>query len=87
MQYFATDWDYIQTRAEAAGKLCFCENGKLVVKTPALDAEPALDLVYGATIKELNAEIDTRFQYSGVQGLSWDSSTQDLINTEAAAPL
>ncbi len=87
MQYFATDWDYIQTRAEAAGKLCFCENGKLVVKAPALDAQPLLDLVYGATIKELNAEIDTRFQYSGVQGISWDSSTQDLINTEATAPV
>lgn len=86
MQYFATDWDYIQTRAEAAGKLCFCENGKLVVKAPALNAEPVLDLLYGATIKELNAEIDTRFQYSGVQGLSWNSTDQSLMNIEAESP-
>lgn len=86
MQYFATDWDYIQTRAEAAGKLCFCENGNLVVKAPALDAEPVLDLLYGATIKELNAEMDTRFQYSGVQGLSWSSADQTLMNVEAASP-
>lgn len=83
MQYFATDWDYIQTRAEATGKLCYCDNGKLVVKAPELDAEPVLDLVYGATIKELNAEIDARFQYSNVQGLSWNSANQELINVGA----
>jgi Rhs element Vgr protein len=86
MQYYATDWDYIQTRAEATGKLCFCQNGVLVVKAPALDTTPVLDLVYGATIKELNAEIDSRFQYSGVQGLSWNSADQSLINIEAASP-
>ncbi|ULT44667.1 hypothetical protein KRR40_15880 [Niabella defluvii] len=86
MQYFATDWDYIQTRAEAAGKLCYCENGKLVVKAPELDAEPILELVYGATIKELNAEIDARFQYSGVQGLSWNSANQELLNIGAESP-
>lgn len=86
MQYYATDWDYIQTRAEATGKLCFCENGVLVVRAPALDTTPVLDLVYGATIKEMNAEIDSRFQYSGVQGLSWNSADQSLINIEAASP-
>lgn len=86
MQFFATDWDYIQTRAEASGKLCFCENGTLVVKAPELDAEPVLDLVYGATIKDLNAEIDTRFQYSGIHGVSWSSADQRLTNVEAETP-
>lgn len=87
MQYYATDWDYIQTRAESAGMLCYCEDGQITVKKPELSREPVCELVYGASIKEFHAEIDSRFQYSAIKGLTWSSSSQELINIDAIDPV
>jgi Rhs element Vgr protein len=85
VQYYSTDWDFIVTRAEANGKLCFAENGKLVVKKPVTSAS-ALDVVFGATILEFDAEIDARNQYKAVKSTAWDFANQSLLNVSGAEP-
>jgi len=86
MQFYCSDWDFIQTRAEVNGKLCFCENGKLVIKKPVLDAKPVLQLLYGATIIELDAEMDAMQQYSEVRAYSWNPADQKLAETSGNEP-
>lgn len=85
VQYYSSDWDFIVTRAEANGKLCFAENGKLIVKKPVTSAS-ALEVVFGATILEFDAEIDARNQYKGVKSTGWDAANQSLLNVTGAEP-
>lgn len=86
VQYYCTDWDFIMTRAEANGKLCFVEDGELIVKKPDLSQAPAFDLLFGATIMELDAEIDARHQVTSVETTGWDPSAQETVVTTGAEP-
>jgi Rhs element Vgr protein len=86
LQYHATDWDFIVTRAEANGKFCYTENGRLVVKTPVVEDTAVIDLLYGATIIEFDAEIDARYQYSDVSAAAWSYGDQSLKEITAAVP-
>lgn len=86
VQYYCTDWDFMVTRAESNGKLCFVEDGKFIVKKPDLSQASVLDLVFGATILELDAEMDARNQVTGVETVGWDPAEQQLITTTGAEP-
>ena len=87
VQYNATDWDFMLCRADANGKLCIPDDGKIAVKAPDLSAEAALNIQFGATVLDLDAEIDARLQFSKVSATAWDSSEGALIaDIEAAEP-
>lgn len=86
IQYDCTDWDFVVARAEANGKICFTDDGQLNVKAPQLSQSAVLSLLYGATILELDAEIDARHQLKNVTSKSWSYADQQIVETEAAAP-
>src|SRR5690554_3146824 len=86
VQYQCTDWDFALSRAEAVGKVILTNNEKTVVKSPDLSATASLSLLFGATIIELDAEIDSRTQYKAVKAKAWDMSTQSLSETDATEP-
>ena len=58
LQYQATDWDFMISRLEAAGQICFVDNGTVRSVKPSLADDPVADISYGATVLELDAEID-----------------------------
>jgi Rhs element Vgr protein len=87
IQYDCTDWDFIVTRAEANGKFCFADDNQLAIKAPDLSQDSVLTLTYGATILELDAEIDARHQLSKVSSKSWSHSDQAMVEVEANDPL
>jgi len=86
VQFHSSDWDFLLARATANGKLVWSKDDKLIVKTPTVESNASVTLQFGATLLELDAEIDARRQYSGVRGISWDPAQQDLSEIEAAAP-
>lgn len=87
VQYNTTDWDFMLCRADANGKLCITNDGKIEVKAPALSAEAALNIQFGATVLDLDAEIDARLQFSKVTATAWDTSEGALVSeVEAADP-
>ncbi len=86
IQYDCTDWDFVVARAEANGKFCFSDDGQLNVKAPQLSQSAVLSLLYGATILELDAEIDARYQLKNVTSKSWSYADQQILETEAANP-
>ncbi len=86
IQFDSTDWDFIVNRADVNGNLCIADDGKLIIKKPDLSAASVLSLVYGATILELDAEIDTRHQLKAVKIQSWSSDDQALTETDATDP-
>jgi Rhs element Vgr protein len=86
LQYQATDWDFMISRLEAAGQLCFVDAGTVSSSKPSLSGNPVAELSYGATLLELDAEIDARTQTGGVRALAWDPSGQSLLDVSAADP-
>jgi Rhs element Vgr protein len=87
VQFDATDWDVLLTRAEMNGMLVITDAGKVSVKPPDTSTEPVLDVKYGDSIVDLRAEMDAVSQYaaSGVKSVAWDTATQELIESSAAS--
>lgn len=87
VQHHATDWDMTLCRAEAAGKLVFVDDGKVTIKAPLLSADPVLTVQFGATVHELDAELDARLQLSAVKGTAWSAADQGVNDAlEGADP-
>jgi Rhs element Vgr protein len=78
VQFDATNWDFILTRAEANGMLVLTDDGKLIVKKPTTSSPPVLTATYGQSIFEFEAEMDARRQFSSVSSISWDYTQQQL---------
>lgn len=83
VQFAASDWDFIVTRAQACGKLCFVENGKITIKKPDTTAEPVETVTFGSTLLDFDAEIDARNQFSKISSYSWDYANQEIVEIEA----
>lgn len=86
IQYYATDWDFVISRAEVNGLIVITDSGKLTLAKPEVSATPELQVQFGYDIIEFDGELDATCQYSGVQGNAWDMSTQKVINATAAEP-
>lgn len=86
VQYDATDWDFIACRAEANGLIVKVEDGKIIVAPPATSGQSVLTVQYGATLLELDAEIDARWQSKGITAESWSGTDQDIVNADANEP-
>jgi Rhs element Vgr protein len=87
VQYNTTDWDMVLCRADANSLLCIANDGKLSIKKPDFTADAALTIQYGATVHDLDAEIDARYQLKGVKASAWNSTDQELItDVEAEDP-
>ena len=86
VQFRSSDWDFLLTRAEANGKLVFTNDERVRVRAPRLSGQPAFTLQYGATLIELDAEIDARLQFAAVKSLTWDPAQQALVEKDAADP-
>ncbi len=86
VQYDSSDWDFLLTRAEANGKLVITNSDRITIKAPTFSANPVCTLQFGATILELDAEIDARLQYSAVKSLTWDAAQQSILEKEAKDP-
>ncbi|MGY6275627.1 type VI secretion system tip protein VgrG [Methylomonas sp. MgM2] len=86
VQYDASDWDFLLCRAEANGMVVKVEDGKIIVAPPAVSGPSVLTVKYGATLLELDAEIDARWQSKGQKAESWDPGGQALVSADATEP-
>jgi Rhs element Vgr protein len=85
VQYNTSDWDMALCRAEVNGLLSFVKDGTVKMAKPDFSAAPVLTIQYGATVHDLDAEIDSRLQYKAVTGVTWNYSDQELSDAIQAA--
>jgi Rhs element Vgr protein len=85
-QHYATDWDFIVSRAEVNGKLVVIDDGNVIVKAPAVSASPELVVTYGESLQQLDAEIDARSQIASVKCSAWDFTTQQVAEGASSEP-
>lgn len=86
VQYDCTDWDFLLCRAEANGKVVLVDDDVVKVAKPATGGSPVLQIAYGSTVLELDAEIDARWQSTGIKAISWKAGDQTVIDTDAQEP-
>ena len=87
VQFDATDWDTLLTRAEMNGMIVITDAGKVSVKPPDTSGEAALEVVYGDSLLSFRAEMDAVSQYSSsaLKSVAWDSAQQKLIESSTAS--
>jgi len=84
VQHHISDWDFLLLRAEANGLLVNVNDGKIKIAKPDTSASTVLDLAYGSSLLEFEAEMDARNQWKNVKASSWDYANQQLFQAEAS---
>lgn len=86
IQYQSSDWDYMLTRVQANGKLCFVNDGEITVTDPDTSQEAVETISFGETLMDFDGEIDAREQYKKITASSWNSADQEIIDVEGNDP-
>ncbi len=86
VQYNASDWDFMISRAQSNGQLCFVDDGTISIKKPDLGQAEIETITYGATLLDFDAEIDARHQINKVSSYSWNYADQEVLEIEANDP-
>ena len=86
VQYACSDWDFMVNRAETNGMLVLTNDEFIVVRPPDFSADPVLTLQYGATLLEMEAEMDARDQLSGLSCGAWNPAEQTFQTADAQEP-
>ncbi|WP_276132328.1 type VI secretion system tip protein VgrG [Polluticoccus soli] len=87
VQYNSTDWDFAVMRAEMNGLVVINENEKLTVKKPDLSGDATLELHYGSSILEVEAELDARTSFKEWKVKTWNPADQELAEEEGTSSL
>ena len=85
VQHHISDWDFMLLRAEANGMLVNVKDGEINIAKPDTSKKPALQVTYGSSVIELEAEMDVRHQWKNVQASAWDYANQQLFTAEASS--
>lgn len=83
VQFYASDWDLMMTRAEINGLVVRVTAGEIEVAAPQTSQSPTLALQYGDSILDLVTEMDatTQFAASAIRSASWDPSNQKVVES------
>ena len=84
VQHDVTDWDFMLLRAEANGMLVNVNDGNIKIAKPDTSPEPALQVTYGSSVLEFEAEMDARNQFKDVKASSWDFANQQLFEADVS---
>jgi Rhs element Vgr protein len=79
VQHHLSNWDFMLLRAEANGMLVNVDDGKIQINRPDTTSDPVLQVSYGSSIIEFEAEMDARNQWANVEAVSWDYTNQQLF--------
>ncbi|WP_299211888.1 type VI secretion system tip protein VgrG [uncultured Dokdonia sp.] len=86
VQYNASDWDFMVARAQANGKLCFVDDGKVTIAKPDVGQSEIETITYGGSMLDFDAEIDARHQVKKVSSYGWNHADQELLEIDGTDP-
>ncbi len=84
VQHHLSDWDFMLLRAEANAMLVHVNDGKIKISKPDTSTEPVLQVTYGTSILEFEAEMDARNQWKNVKATSWNYANQELFKADTS---
>ena len=86
VQYNVSDWDFCVARAQANGKICIVDDGKISIKKPDASQAEIVIVSFGATMLDFDAEMDARNQFQKVTSYGWNAADQEILKMEASNP-
>ncbi len=86
VQYYASDWDFALSRADASGLYLSTKGKNISVLKPDVKGSAALTVTYGTDIIDFNVSLSGGEIYSAYKAVSWDSATQKSVEGEASKP-
>ena len=84
VQHHCSDWDFMLMRAEANGMLVNVIDGTVNIFVPKTSGSPVLQVAFGSSVLEFEAEMDARNQWNKVEAHSWDYHNQALFSSDAS---
>ena len=84
VQHNISDWDFMLLRAEANAMLVNINEDTIKISKPDTSANPVLQVTYGTSILEFEAEMDARTQWKNVKAISWDYANQQLFEADTS---
>lgn len=79
VQLYATDWDFIVSRADVQGMVVDVDRGKVSVRPMVPKAEPKIRLEYGLGQGfELELELDGSDQWAAMTSAGWDAAKLEV---------
>jgi Rhs element Vgr protein len=85
VQHHITDWDFLLLRAESNGMLVNVSDGSIKIGPPDTSTSPVLQVTFGSSILEFEAEMDARNQWKSVKAASWDYTGQQLFTADSSS--
>lgn len=86
IQYYSTNWDFIQARADANSLVTIINDGEINIKKPTVSEKTDIAITYGIDLMEMDLKIDSSHQYEEVQANFWDHTTQAIENVTGKKP-
>ena len=86
IQYNATDWDFVLSRAEINGMIVDTSDNKVHVKKPEVSGSPALTLTFGDDLVATNLKLDGAYQLKAVEASSWDMAKHKIVTGASKEP-
>jgi Rhs element Vgr protein len=86
VQYYATDWDFVRSRADANGLVVVTEGTKMTVKKPDVNSNPALKVTYGTDLIEFKGELLAADCLGDIDALAWNPDKQDVTKVSGEKP-
>jgi Rhs element Vgr protein len=84
VQHHLSDWDFMLMRAEANGMLVLVKDGVVNIQAPVTTPTPVLQVNFGSSILEFDAEMDVRNQWNNVEARAWDYHNQVLFQADSS---
>jgi Rhs element Vgr protein len=85
LQYNASDWDFIVSRAEMNSMLVFTDDNQLIIKKPDTVQDASIEIIYGQHVIEMESEMDARTQVEEVHSHAWDFKEQARVDAESSS--
>lgn len=85
VQHHCTDWDFMLMRAEANAMLVSAVDGTVNIAVPKTGATPVVQVAFGSSLLEFEAEMDARNQYQKVEAQSWDYHNQQVFEADTSS--
>ena len=86
VQYYATDWDFVLSRADANGLVVVTEGKNIRVKKPDVSAAAKLKVTYGNDLIAFRGELSAADRQGDVDAFAWNPKEQKIVKASGKAP-
>jgi len=85
IQYNATDWDFVLSRAQANGMIVLTNTDTLEIEEPTLSGTEVVEVEDRKGLLAFSTHIDGTNQFSSVDAKTWDTKTQKSLKSSSGS--